>query len=239
MYLHLVAKQVVHWICDEEVSGSTPSQDAAAKQHCATCSHLHTFVFQSPCSTSGCTARLVTMSINHITGGGGGLGSESAGTMRYSSGSFVDFSRLPIMESSRMAQHCGPTAAVAVVSRDPTFAPRTPATSPENNRHVHMSGLPQVRVSYGGMCPGRGQMSSTGADRTEPVPRPPCQETHTAFSLSRPGGVAVPWRTASIGLYSEVIQHPQLLPTRCPQPIALSHARHLICKCVTLTFLKV
>ena len=212
--------------------GSTPSQDAAAKQHCATCSHLHTFVFQSPCSTSGCATRLVTMSINHITGGGGGLGSESAGTMRYSSGSFVDFYQLPIMESSRMVQHCGPTAAVAVVSRDPD-------TSPENNRHVHMSGLPQVRVSYGGVCPGRGQMSSTSADRTEPALRPPCQETHTAFSLSRPGGVAVPWRTVSIGLYSEVIQHPQLLPTRCPQPIALSHARHLICKCVTLTFLKV
>jgi len=49
------------------------------------------------------------MSINHITGGGGGLGSESAGTMRYSSGSFVDFSRLPTAESSRMAQHCGLT----------------------------------------------------------------------------------------------------------------------------------
>ena len=55
------------------------------------------------------------MIINHTTGGGGGLGSESAGTMQYSSGSFVDFSRLPITETSRMAQHCGPTAAVAVV----------------------------------------------------------------------------------------------------------------------------
>ena len=33
--------------------------------------------------TSSYAARSVTMSINHITGGGGGLGSESAGTMRY------------------------------------------------------------------------------------------------------------------------------------------------------------
>jgi len=102
-----------------------------------------------------------------------------------------------------------------------------------------VSGLPQARVSYGGMCPGRGQMSRTGADRTEPAPHPPCQQTHMAFSLSRPGGVAVPWRTASIGLHSEVIQHSQMLPTRCPQPIVLSHARHLICKCITLTFLNV
>ena len=31
----------------------------------------------------------------------------------------------------------------------------------------------------------------------------------------------------------EVIHHPELLPTRCPQPIALSHDGHLICKCVT------
>jgi len=68
------------------------------------------------------------------------------------------------------------------------------------------------------MCPGRGQMSSTGADRTEPAPRTPCQQTHTAFSLSRPGGVAVPCCIASIGLHSEVIQYPQLLLTRCPQP---------------------
>jgi len=47
------------------------------------------------------------MSINHITGGGGGLGSESAGTMRYSSGSFVDFSRLPITETPRTANTVG------------------------------------------------------------------------------------------------------------------------------------
>jgi len=72
------------------------------------------------------------MSINHITGGGGGLGSESAGTMRYSSGSFVDFSRLPITETRRMALHCGPTAAVAVVSRDPTFANRVDPCPPLN-----------------------------------------------------------------------------------------------------------
>jgi len=105
------------------------------------------------------------MSINHITGGGGGLGSESAGTMRYSFGSFVDFSRLPIMETPRMAQHCGPTAAVAVVSRDPTFALRTPATSPENNCRVHLSLVcPRRGLVTTGMCPGRGQMFSTGAD---------------------------------------------------------------------------
>jgi len=85
-----------------------------------------------------------------------------------------------------MAQHCVPTAAVAVVSRDPTFAPQTPATSPENN----VSGLLQARVSYGVMCPGRGQMSSTGADDGRPYR-------------------------------------------------AYSHARHLICKCVTVRSLYV
>jgi len=42
------------------------------------------------------------------------------------------------------------------------------------------------------------------------------------------GGVAVPWRTAPTGLPSEVIQHPQLLPSRCRQLIAFSYARHLI-----------
>jgi len=56
-----------------------------------------------------------------------------------------------------------------------------------------VSGLPQARVSYGGMCPGRGQMSRTGADHTEPAPHPPCQQTHMAFSLSRAGGVAMPY----------------------------------------------
>ena len=146
-------------------------------------------------------ARPVTMSINQITGGGGGLGSESAGTMR-----------------PRMAQHCGPTAAV-VVSCDPTFAPRTPTTSPENNCRVHLSLVCPRRGLVKGACVQEGgQMSSTGADRTEPAPRTPCQQTHTAFSLSRPGGVAVPCCIASIGLHSEVIQHPQLLLTRCPQP---------------------
>jgi len=144
----------------------------------------------------------------------------------------VDFSRLPITETSRMAQHCGPTAAVAVVSRDQTFAPRTPATSPENNHRVHLSLVCPRRglvtgacVQEGGKCP---VPAPTTADRTEPAPRPPCQQTHTAFSLSQPGRVAVPCRTASIGLYSKVIQHPQL-----------SHAHHLIYKCITLTFLKV
>ena len=93
------------------------------------------------------------MSINHITGGGGGgLGRESTGTMRYSSGSFVDFSRLPITDTSRMAQHCGPTAAVGVVSRDPTFAPWTPTTSPENNRRVHLSLVCPRRVLVMGAC---------------------------------------------------------------------------------------
>ena len=58
-----------------------------------------------------------------------------------------------------MDQHCGPTAAVAVVSHDPTYAPQTPATSPENNCQIHLTGLPQARISYGGMCLGRGHMS--------------------------------------------------------------------------------
>jgi len=69
-------------------------------------------------------------------------------------------SLLPIMETSCMAQHCGPTAAVAVISRDPTFAPRTPATSPNNNRRIHLSlvcprrGLVTgVCVQEGGKCP--------------------------------------------------------------------------------------
>ena len=63
-----------------------------------------------------------------------------------------------------------------------------------------------------------------------PLRPSPCQQTHTAYSLSRPGS---PCRTMSIDLHSKVIQHPNLLPTRCPQPIALSHACHLICKCIT------
>ena len=108
-------------------------------------------------------------------------------------GSFVGFSRLPITETPpRMAQHCGPTAAVAVVSRDPTFVPRTPATSPENNRRVHLCLV----------CPRQGLVTGANvavpapswADCTEPAPRPPlllrpppCQQTHTAFSHSRPG----------------------------------------------------
>ena len=59
-----------------------------------------------------------------------------------------------------MAQHCGPTAAVAVVSRDPTFAPRTPVTSPENNHRVRLSLVCPRRelvtgacVQEGGKCP--------------------------------------------------------------------------------------
>ena len=76
-----------------------------------------------------------------------------------------------------MAQHRGPTAAVAVVSCDPTLAPRTPATSPENNHRVHLSlvcprrGLVTgARVREGGKCP---VPAPTTADRTEPVPRSP------------------------------------------------------------------
>jgi len=93
-------------------------------------------------------------------------------------GSFVDFSRLPITEtpSPRMAQHCGPTTAVAVVSLDPTFASRTPATSPENNRRVHLSLVCLRRglvtgacVREGGKCP---VPAPTTADRTEPIATP-------------------------------------------------------------------
>ena len=162
--------------------------------------------------TGGC-AIPVTMSISHISGERGGLGSESTGTCE--TGSFVDFSWLPITETPRMAQHCGPTAALAVVSRDPTFAPWTPATSPENNHRVHLSlvcprrGLvTRACVREGGKCPVPGAADRWLADRTEPAPRPPCQQTHTGFSLSRLGRVAVPG--------------------------ALSHARHLTCKCVHL-----
>jgi len=110
--------------------------------------------------TSGCAARLVTMSISHITGGGG-LGSESAGTMRYT-GSFVDFSRLPITEAPPMAQHCGLSAAVAVVSRDPTV--RLSLVCPRQ-------GLVMGACAWeGGKCP---VPAPTTADRTEPAPCPP------------------------------------------------------------------
>ena len=117
------------------------------------------------------------MSIDHITGGGGGgLGSESVGTTRYSSGSFVDFSRLPITETRRTAQHCGPTAAVAVVSRDPTFAPRTPAPSPANNRRVHLSLVCPRRGLVTGACVREGDKcpvpAPTTADHTQPIATP-------------------------------------------------------------------
>jgi len=46
-----------------------------------------------------------------------------------------------LTETPRMTQYCGLTAAVVVVSRDPTNAPRTPATSPDNKRHVHLSAV--------------------------------------------------------------------------------------------------
>jgi len=95
------------------------------------------------------------VSINHITGGGG-LGSESAGTMRYSSGSFMDFSQLPITETTRMAQHCGRTTAVAVVHkpRPPVnitwpdiCCPDTWPFPPKQPSHTSVTGLPQARVS--------------------------------------------------------------------------------------------
>jgi len=100
-----------------------------------------------------------------------------AGTMRHSSSSVVgDFSRLPIMETSRAVYgrhwvslrqpRLEPIShSRQLISRDPTFAPRTPATSPENNRRVHLS---PARVSCRGMCRGRGQMWSTGADDCRP-----------------------------------------------------------------------
>jgi len=76
-----------------------------------------------------------------------------------------------------MAQHCGPIAAVAVVLRDPTFAPRTPATSPENNHRVHLSLVCPRRglvtgacVREGGKCPVLAP--TTPADRLEPVAMP-------------------------------------------------------------------
>jgi len=114
-------------------------------------------------------------------------------------GSFVGFSRLPITETPpRMAQHCSSCCCLTwsdICSPDTCHLPR------KQPSRTSVSGLPQARVSYGGMCPGRGQMSQyrrrrgpTTADCTEPAPRPPlllrpppCQQTHTAFSHSRPG----------------------------------------------------
>jgi len=104
-------------------------------------------------------ARPVTMSINQITGGGGGLGSESAGTMR-----------------PRMAQHCGPTAAV-VVSCDPTFAPRTPTTSPENNCRVHLSLVCPRRGLVKGACVQEGGKC--------PVPAPTVQNLRHALRVNK------------------------------------------------------
>ena len=86
--------------------------DAIACRDRANCFRHRMFCSVSTSGPSGCAARPVTMSISHITGGGGGgLGSESAGMMRYSSGSFVDFSRLPITEtllSSHVTRHSLP-----------------------------------------------------------------------------------------------------------------------------------
>jgi len=71
-----------------------------------------------------------------------------------------------------MAQHCVPTAAVAVVSRDPTFAPQTPATSPESNLSLVCSRRGLVTgscVREGGKCP---VPAPTTADHTEPIATP-------------------------------------------------------------------
>jgi len=111
--------------------------------------------------------------------------------MRYRSGSFVDFSRLSITETLYMAQHCGPTAVVAVVSRDRTFAPRTPATSPENNRCVHQSLVWLRRGLVTGACVQVGgkrpEPAPTTADRTESAPRPPCQHTRPSALVDLAG----------------------------------------------------
>jgi len=73
-----------------------------------------------------------------------------------------------------------------------------------------VSGWTQARVSYGGMCPGRGQTSRTGADDCRPYRACAAPSVSTdihGLQPSRPGRVAVPWRIASIGLHSEIIQH--------------------------------
>ena len=107
--------------------------------------------------TGGC-ARPVTMSINHISGERGGLGSESTGTC--DTGSFVDFSWLPITASHgpTLWAYCSTCCRLTwpnICSLDTCHLPR------KQPSRTSVSGLPQTRVSYEGMCPGRGKMSST------------------------------------------------------------------------------
>jgi len=79
-----------------------------------------------------------------LNAAGPSLGSELAGTL------LVDFSRglLQLLLSS--VSH----------ARQLTFAPRTPA--PPRKQLSRTSAL--ARVGYGGLYPGRGQMSSTSSD---------------------------------------------------------------------------
>jgi len=93
--------------------------------------------------------------------------------MRYSSGSFVDYSRLPITETPIWLNTVGLLQLLLssishgrqLTSRDPTFAPRTPAPSPKTTvAYICLWSAPGEGQGYGGVYPGRGQMSSTGAD---------------------------------------------------------------------------
>jgi len=98
------------------------------------------------------------------------LGSESAGMMRHSSSSVVDLSVRP---QSRVLGACLVVSArcccrVPRLKRPPlsccgrhlTFAPRTPAPSRKQLSRTSALAL----LGYGGVYPGRGQMSSTSAD---------------------------------------------------------------------------
>ena len=106
----------------------------------------------------------------------------------------VDFSRLPITETSRAAYgrhwvglrqpRLAPIShSRQLTLRDLTIAPRTPATSPENNvtyMCVRRGLVAGACVREGGKCR---VPAPTTADCTEPAPRP----THTAFSLRAAG----------------------------------------------------
>jgi len=158
----------------------------------------------------------------------------------------VDFSRLPITETSRMTNTVGLLQLLlsSHVTRHLLSGHLPPPPKTTVAYICLWSGLPQARVSYGGMCPGRGQMSSTGADDGRPyrayaTPATPaccCSgrlrvNRHTWLSALVDRGRRAVAAAASLGL--------GLLPTRCRQPIALRHSRHLICKCVTSPFLKI
>jgi len=98
-----------------------------------------------------------TMSINHITGGGGGLGSESAGTIQYSSGSFVECGLQPAANNGDTSH--GPTLALHLLPG------QLPPPPPENNRHVHLSLVCPRRGLVTGVCVQEGgKMSSSSAD---------------------------------------------------------------------------